>query len=92
MFLIKMYPACTQHFCSYRMENAIQQNVLAMPNPIKEYLFHQKIVQVVSIHHRIIRLVFNNCILRFFLSLFVSLSYELKMISKFYYTVVYNRK
>ncbi|KAH0945332.1 hypothetical protein HN011_001530 [Eciton burchellii] len=40
---------------SYRMENAIQKTVLAMPNPIKEYLFHQKIVQVVFIHHRIIR-------------------------------------
>jgi len=37
------------------MENAIQKDVLMMPNPIKEYVFHQKIVQIVFIHHRIIQ-------------------------------------
>ncbi|KAH0945341.1 hypothetical protein HN011_004030, partial [Eciton burchellii] len=39
---------------SYRMQNAIQNDMLAMSNAIKEYHFHQKIVQVVFIHHRII--------------------------------------
>ncbi|EZA48941.1 hypothetical protein DMN91_010005 [Ooceraea biroi] len=39
---------------SYRMENAIQEDVLAIRNPLKEYLLYQRIVHVVLIHRRAI--------------------------------------
>ncbi|XP_071573013.1 uncharacterized protein [Temnothorax nylanderi] len=37
---------------SYRIENAIERNILAIPNPEKKYLLHQKIVHAVVIHQR----------------------------------------
>ncbi|EZA48942.1 hypothetical protein DMN91_010006 [Ooceraea biroi] len=39
---------------SYRMENAIQEDMLAMCNPVQEYLLYQKIASVVIIHRRAI--------------------------------------
>ncbi|EZA48255.1 hypothetical protein X777_14155 [Ooceraea biroi] len=38
-----------------RMKHAIQKNFLAMPNPVKEYLLYERIVDIVFIHRRAIQ-------------------------------------
>ncbi|KYQ48639.1 hypothetical protein ALC60_12320 [Trachymyrmex zeteki] len=43
---------------SYRIENAIERNILAIPSPKREYLLHQRIVHAVIIHQRAIESVF----------------------------------
>ncbi|XP_019889297.1 uncharacterized protein LOC105285737 isoform X8 [Ooceraea biroi] len=40
---------------SRRMKHAIQKNILAMPNPVKEYLLYQRIVDIVFVHRRVIQ-------------------------------------
>jgi len=34
------------------MQNTIQNDVLVMPDAVKEYHFHQKIMEVVFVQHR----------------------------------------
>ncbi|XP_029168293.1 uncharacterized protein LOC114938469 [Nylanderia fulva] len=43
---------------SYRMENAINRSILAIPSPTREYLLYRRIVHAVSIHRRAIASVF----------------------------------
>ncbi|EZA48943.1 hypothetical protein X777_12906 [Ooceraea biroi] len=62
---------------SYRMENAIQEDMLAMCNPVKEYLFYQKIARVVIIHRRAIAYVelwISSFTMMFTLLIFVGIS------------------
>ncbi|RLU18117.1 hypothetical protein DMN91_010360 [Ooceraea biroi] len=40
---------------SYRMKHAIQEDVLAMPNPLMEYFLYQRIVDIIFIHRRILQ-------------------------------------
>ncbi|XP_026828802.1 uncharacterized protein LOC105285734 isoform X3 [Ooceraea biroi] len=42
---------------SHRMKHAIQEDVLAMSNPVKEYLLYQKIVDIVFIHRRVMQFI-----------------------------------
>ncbi|XP_019699759.2 uncharacterized protein LOC109504419 isoform X2 [Harpegnathos saltator] len=37
---------------SYRIENAIEKNMLMIPGPTRDYVFHQRIVHAVIIHQR----------------------------------------
>ncbi|XP_011864020.1 PREDICTED: uncharacterized protein LOC105559954 isoform X1 [Vollenhovia emeryi] len=37
---------------SYRIDNAIDRNILAMPSPKKQYLLHRRIVNAVVMHQR----------------------------------------
>jgi len=46
------------NFYSYRMENAIEKNILAIPDPIKSFLLHQRIIDAILMHRRAIRLMF----------------------------------
>ncbi|XP_039311637.1 uncharacterized protein LOC105197962 [Solenopsis invicta] len=39
---------------SYRIENAIEKNILEIPSPTREYLLHRKIVHAIVIHRRAI--------------------------------------
>ncbi|KAL6264358.1 hypothetical protein P5V15_004470 [Pogonomyrmex californicus] len=43
---------------SCRIENAIEKNVLAIPNPTKKYLLHRRIVYAIIIHQKALE--FNN--------------------------------
>ncbi|XP_072744225.1 uncharacterized protein [Anoplolepis gracilipes] len=67
-----MWHACALlKIASYRMENAIKKNALAMPIFEKQSLFHQKIVYAVLIHRRAVK--FIKCISSNFALLFAIL-------------------
>jgi hypothetical protein len=46
------------NFYSYRMENVIEKNILAISDPIKSFLLHQRMIDAILMHRRAIRLMF----------------------------------
>jgi len=44
--------------CSYRMENIIEEDILAFSNPRKEYFLYKRIIYAVIIHQKALELVF----------------------------------
>ncbi|XP_026828772.1 uncharacterized protein LOC105285098 isoform X3 [Ooceraea biroi] len=56
--MMQILHACALfNIASYRMENAIQENVLTIHDHLKENLLHQRIAHVVLIHRRAIRFI-----------------------------------
>ncbi|EZA48257.1 hypothetical protein DMN91_009555 [Ooceraea biroi] len=54
MMMYILHACALFKIASCRIENAIQENVLAIPNPVKEYLLQQRIAHAVLIHRRAI--------------------------------------
>ncbi|XP_011864018.1 PREDICTED: uncharacterized protein LOC105559953 [Vollenhovia emeryi] len=68
-FIIFMSHVCALlEITSYRIENAFERNILAMPNPKKQYLLHRRIAHAVVMHQRAAE--FNEFLNSAFLVLF----------------------
>lgn len=51
---------CTiQRIYSYRMQIAIDKNVLEIPNPEVERIIHERIIYAINVHRRTMQLVYR---------------------------------
>ncbi|XP_011864048.1 PREDICTED: uncharacterized protein LOC105559968 isoform X2 [Vollenhovia emeryi] len=66
---------------SYRLENATDKNILAMPSPKKQYLLYRRIVNAVVIHQKAVKSVYFviKATIKYFLHGVISCSLYLKL-------------
>jgi len=56
---------------SYRIENAIDKDILEYPNAIKKYLLNRRILHAVIIHRKAIELVFSYFLFLMYFILYI---------------------